>query len=152
MRRLVLLPVLLALALVPSASAGLPNACTLLTNAEVAKVFGAKIQNRTRDGNRLFGGCTWNGVPPSSFTSYHATLRTDIAHLTRAQFDKAAKRAKNAVPVHGVGDAAFSEYVDSGSTYLSVWAHGIWISIDLSTGSVWLAAAKTLARAALARL
>jgi hypothetical protein len=147
-----LVAVCVALALAPSASAAVPNPCTLLTNVEVAKVFGAKIHTRTRDGNRLFGGCTWNGVPPSSFTSYHATLRIDIAHLTRAQFDKAAKRAKNAVPVHGVGDAAFSEYVDSGSTSLSVWAHGIWISVDLSTGSVSLAAAKTLARSAVARL
>jgi hypothetical protein len=145
--RLLLVPVLLALTLIPAASAGLPNACTLLTNAEVAKVFGAKIADRTKD---AYGGCTWNGVTPNSFTSYHDTLSIQIVRVTRAQFDKWAKRAKNAVRVRGLGDAAFSQYTPG--EFLSVWQNGIYLSVELGGGTSPITQSKALAREALARL
>jgi hypothetical protein len=150
MLRLVLLPVLLALMSVPAASAGLPNPCALLTNAEVAKVFGARIGNRTSNSYGLNRGCTWDGVPPSSFTSYHASLRIDVSRVARAEFEKQARKAKDAVPVRGVGEIAYSQYI--AGEFLSVWQNGIWISVELSGGSSPLADAKTLARAALTRL
>jgi hypothetical protein len=146
-----LLAVSLALIFVSASSAApLPNPCTLLTNAEVAKAFGAKVANRTSDAYGLDRGCTWDGAPPGRFTSYHATLHLDIAPASRAAFDKAAKRAKDAVPVHGVGDEAYSEYI--AGEFLSVWQNGIYLSVELSGGSSPIEAAKTLARTALGRL
>jgi len=142
------LPSLLALAFVPTASA-LPNPCALLTNAEVAKVFGAKIASRARDAT-VPGGCTWDGVTQGTFTSAHASLRIDIARVTKAEFEKQAKKAKNAVPVRDVGELAYSQYT-AGET-LTVWQQGIWMSVDLTEATSPLAAAKTIARAALARL
>jgi hypothetical protein len=145
-----LLAVVLALALSPVASAGLPNACALLTNAEVAKAFGAKVANRTSATNGLYRGCTWDGAPPSSFTSYHASLHLDITRITRAQFEKLARKTPNAVPVHGLGEAAFSQY--AAGEFLAVWHKGVVLNFALSGGSSPLATAKTLARSAVARL
>ena len=48
-----------ALAFVPHASAGLPSACGLLTNAEVAKLLGSKVVGRDALGNRLYTSCKW---------------------------------------------------------------------------------------------
>jgi hypothetical protein len=144
-----LLSVVLALTFVPAAAAGLPNPCTLLTNAEVATAFGAKVQSRVGESHRFGRSCAWEGVPLGSFTSAHASLRVDIAHVSRAQFLKNAKKAKNAVPVHGIGDLAYAQYIAGQS--LTVWRHGIWLSLDLTGVSSPLASAKALARSAIAR-
>jgi hypothetical protein len=145
-----LAPVILALLLAPSASASLPHPCTLLTNAEVTKAFGTKIATRTGDANRYGCSCTWQGVTAGSFTSYHARLSVDVAPATRAAFATAAKRAKNAVPVHDLGELAYSQYM--AGEFLSVWQHGIALSVGLGGGTTPIASAKALARAALARL
>ena len=144
-----LLSAVIALAFAPTATAVLPNPCTLLTNAEVATAFGSKIQSRAGESYRFGRSCAWEGVPLGSFTSAHASLRVDIAQVTRAQFLKNAKKAKNAVPVHGIGDLAYSQYVAGQS--LTVWRHGIWLSLDLTGVSSPLASAKALARSAIAR-
>jgi hypothetical protein len=89
-----LLSVVLALTFVPAAAAGLPNPCTLLTNAEVATAFGAKVQSRVGESHRFGRSCAWEGVPLGSFTSAHASLRVDIAHVSRAQFLKNAKEGE----------------------------------------------------------
>jgi hypothetical protein len=145
-----LLAVGLALAFVQTASAGVPNPCALLTNAEVAKVFGAKIADRASDAYGSGRGCTWDGATPNSFTSYHASLRIDIARVTKAEFEKQAKKAKNAVPVRNVGELAYSQYL--AGEVLTVWQHGIWMSVELSGGTSPIEAAKALARSALTRL
>jgi hypothetical protein len=137
------------LAVAPGASAALPDPCTLLTNVEVATAFGSKIQSRAGESYRFGRSCAWEGVPLGSFTSAHATLRVDIAHSTKADFVKNAKKAKHAVPVHGIGDLAYSQYVAGQS--LTVWQHGIWLSLDLTGVSSPLASAKALARSAIAR-
>ena len=139
-----------ALVLAWPAAARAPNACALLTNAEVAKAFGSKIATRTRDGNRYGGSCTWEGVSLGSFTSFHATLRIDIAPVTRSEWLKAARKAKNAVPVHGVGDLAYSEYM--AGEFLVIWQDGFYVGVELSGVASPVPTAKTLARAALARL
>src|SRR6266702_8996691 len=144
-RRLAVVATVLALA--PSASAALPDPCTLLTNAEVATAFGSKVQSRAGENHRFGRSCAWEGVPLGSFTSAHASLRVDIAHVSRAQCLKHAKKAKNAVPVHGIGDLAYSQYVAGQS--LTVWRHGIWLSLDLTGVSSPLASAKALARSAI---
>ena len=59
------------------------------------------------------------------FTSAHASLRIDLAHTTKADFLKGARRAKNAVPLHGLGDLAYSEYM--AGEFISVWQRGVWI-------------------------
>lgn len=142
--------VVVALGLAPSASAALPNPCTLLTNDEVAKAFGTTIATRTSDGNRYGRSCTWDGVAQGTFTSAHASLRIDLAHTTKADFLRGAKRAKHAVPLHGLGDLAFSEYM--AGEFISVWQRGVWLGFDLTGVSSPTASAKALARAALTRL
>ncbi len=144
-----LLSVVLALTFVPAAAAGLPNPCTLLTNAEVAKAFGSKIQSRANESYGLSRSCTWEGAPLGSFTSAHASLQLDIAHVSRAQFLKNAKKAKNAVPIHGIGDLAYSQYM--AGEFLTVWRQGIWLSVSLGGVSSPIASAKALARSAIAR-
>jgi hypothetical protein len=141
--------VVLVLAVAPSASAAVPNPCTLLTNTEVATAFGSKIQSRAGESDRFGRSCTWDGVPLGSFTSAHATLRVDIARINKAQFLRNAKKAKNAVPVDGVGDLAYSQYMAGQS--LTVWRHGIWLNLDLTGVPSPLASAKALARSAIAR-
>jgi hypothetical protein len=147
--RRLLASILAALAFAPVAAATIPNPCALLTNAEVAKVFGAKIATRVSDGNRLRRGCTWDGVAAGSFTSYHATLRIDVAPISRAQFGTIAKKTKHAVPIHGLGEAAFSSYM--AGEFLAVWHSGIYLAVELTGGSSPVAAAKILAREALRR-
>jgi hypothetical protein len=140
---------LFALSFVTTASAAMPNPCALLTNAEVAKAFGAKIASRTRDAT-VPGSCTWDGVTLGTFTSAHASLRIDIARITKVEFEKQATKAKNAVPVRGVGELAYSQYT-AGET-LTVWQQCSCKDTALTETTSPLAAAKTLARAALARL
>jgi len=78
------------------------------------------------------------------------TLEIGVAPVTRSQFVKVAEKAKNAVPVRRVGELAFSQYTAGES--LTVWQHGVWMSIDLTGVSSPVATAKALARAALKRL
>jgi len=145
-----LLAVGAAAALAPAASAGLPNPCTLLTNAEVAKAFGTKIATRTSEGNRYGRSCAWDGVARGTFTSAHASLRIDLAQTTKADFLRGAKRAKNAVPLQGLGDLAYSEYM--AGEFISVWQRGVSVGFDLTGVSTPIASANALAHAALARL
>jgi hypothetical protein len=142
----------MALALAPSASAALPNPCTLLTNAEVAKALGSRVQNRTTQlppamqSTTRFRICTWTGAPLSSYRSSGDTLRLIILPSTRSQFLKAAKQSDGAVRVQNLGDTAYA----TGQS-LNLLAHGYSLSIWLS--SVDARQAETvLAHAAVKRL
>ena len=144
--------VVMVLALVPSASAALPNPCTLLTNAEVAQALGSRVQNRTtqlpptmQETTRV-RMCTWTGAPLSSYRSSGDTLRLIIVPSTRSQFLKAAKLSVGAVHVQNLGDMAYATRQS-----LNLLAHGYSLSIWLS--SVDAHQAETvLAHAAVKRL
>jgi len=126
MRRL--LTVVLALAFVPAASAGLPNPCALLTNAEVAKALGSKIVSREPD---RYHSCTWTGADLGGYYPAHRTLMVQVSSVTKAQFDKSARQTPGALPVRGIGQDAFADtgHVPS----LNVWQHGdaLWIAASL---------------------
>jgi len=141
---------------VPAASARLPNPCVLLTNAEVAKGFGDKIQNRTADGP----SCTWNGVPYGTFMTSTPTLTLDVSQVTKAQFKKSAvaivpgaepgtMEREQGLLVKHIGDLAYS--LATGQE-LIVWYRGT--MLDLSSNALVspLETAKALAKIALTRL
>jgi hypothetical protein len=142
----------LGLVIVPMAAARPPQACTLLTNAEVAKVFGEKVELRTVTG---VGGCKWSGLPLGTFTSAHPQLILFVGQVTKARFEKLGQRQPGEapgplpLPVHGVGQLAFASDNDDS---LEVWSHGTELSF-LNSGIVApIASMKILAAAAIARL
>jgi hypothetical protein len=147
MRRL--MPVALALALAPSASAALPNPCALLTNAQVAKIFGSKVETRTVGGNRLYRTCTWDGPGLGTYGGTHPQLMLQVTHGTKGQFDKSAKRTPGAVRVNGLGEAAFTANNDQ---MLYVLQHGTLLSFFSTAFTTSIQVDKSLARAALKRL
>jgi hypothetical protein len=143
-----LIGLVLALTFVPAASAGLPNPCTLLTNAQVAKAFGSQIANRTSGGNGGLGrSCSWTGVPLGPATSAHGQLMVQVAPMAEAQFMREAKRAKGGLAVRGVGELAYS--VMNGG-FIFVWQRGI--ELTMFASYVSSQTTKSLATAAVTRL
>jgi hypothetical protein len=150
-----LLPLVLALAFAPAAAARTPNACALLTNAEVAKAFGEKIETRTA---ASAGVCTWAGLPIGTFTTAHPQLTLFVGTVTKARFEHDQEhetvlpgQVPSAPPrrVSGVGQLAF---VSQNDDTLSVWDHGVQLTL-LDAGLVSpLQAMKRLATLAVTRL
>lgn len=142
---------------VSSASAGLPNPCALLTNAEAGKAFGDKIQSRTADGQH---SCTWNAVPYGTFMTVTPTLTLSVAQVTEAQFKKSSiatvpgagpgtmERAQGLLVRH-IGDLAYS--MPTGAE-LIVWYRGTMLDFSSNALVSPLETAKTLAKIALTRL
>src|SRR5262245_45635826 len=136
--------------------AALPNACALLTNADVAKVFGAKVAYRSYAQS---SGCTWLGWPfERQYGQQMVTL--DVTPATRAQFDEVSsfvvsdgpglRRVGRSTPIDGVGQAAFAQLY--AFTDLEVFYRGLVIKVDTTFVGGPLAAKKRLAAAAIARL
>ena len=143
MRRLVSL--VLALAFIPVASgATLPSPCTLLTNAQVAKVLGSKVAYRTAGA----GYCTWNGMALGAFTSAHSILMVAIARSTKAAFKATEAARRGAVRVRGVGQAAFGT-PESNVVFLIVWQRGVVLSLVASSVSTPLDVEEAAAKIAL---
>jgi hypothetical protein len=146
------LGLLLAMALValtpaPAGAARLPKACELLTNAQVRSALGAKIQYRTQTPNQL-NSCTWHAVPFSSATSAHAQLDLDVSRTTEKRFKQGWNRVR-AIPLRGVGDAAYS--MQNGEV-LAVWQDGIALTISIYFTTTPLETGKRVAREALMNL
>ena len=142
MRRI--LPLLLALALAPAASARVPSPCALLTNAEVAKVLGAQVASRISGKLGLEPTCTWDSAPLSSFTSARAEVNVNLAPISKARFEKEAKQT-HGVPVHGVGEAAL--WLDGPAQVLWFWHHGYALNLQVIDVSSPQASATNLAKA-----
>lgn len=146
-----LLAVGAAAALAPAASAGLPNPCTLLTNAEVAKVLGSKVVARAASGNRLYTSCTWTGANLGGYAPTHRSLAIQVSQSTKAQFEKTARTLPGAIRVTGVGEAAFTQRAGGGS-FLNVYARGYGLEVIASLITSPLEVEKRAATAALKRL
>ncbi|HWB23446.1 MAG TPA: hypothetical protein VG652_11245 [Gaiellaceae bacterium] len=142
---------------VSNASAQLPNPCALVTNAEVAKSVGDKIQSRTAGDPH---SCTWNGVPYGTFMTTTPTLTLDVSQVTEAQFRRNAfsivpgaepgtMEREAGVLVKHVGTVAYS--LVSGQE-LIVWYRGIMLDVSSSALVSPLETAKALAKIALTRL
>jgi hypothetical protein len=150
--RWLLLPVALSLSFAPVATAALPSPCALLTNTQVATELGGRnAETRSMDGNGL---CTWAGPAMGYFTAGHPhfflQVRRESEASFYARFDKlTSQRPPEAVPVLGVGQAAFSTH---NGLMLAVWQRGITVQIS---GSFLSASPQTdirVAQAALKRL
>jgi hypothetical protein len=141
----ILVPALAALGL------AVPNACTLLTNAEAATVLGSKIESHEPGG----GGhsCTWTGVNLSrpGFYETHRTLMVDAAAESRAGFVRSADREASARLVRGLGDVAFRTG-NGNITFLAVWQKGYVVTLEAGLVTDPLAAEKQAAKLALKRL
>jgi hypothetical protein len=140
----------LALVLVASAPAALPNPCRLLTNAEVAKVLGTKVAIRVRD-DRFERACVWSGPTLGPFTSGRPEVRLGFSRRSRKQFEQIA-RSTTGTPVRGIGDEAL--WLDGNVEMLWFWSRGLAFTITL--GDVQnlrspVQIAKQLALAALTR-
>jgi hypothetical protein len=146
-----LLAVGAAAALAPAASAGLPNPCALLTNSEVAKVLGSKVEARELRGEGHT--CTWTGVNLSKpgFYETHRSLHVDVWSGTRTEFLKAARQDPSAVRVKGFGDAAYRAG-NGNVTFLEIWQRGRGLQIVASLVTDPLSAEKQAAKLALNRL
>jgi hypothetical protein len=134
-----------------------PNPCTLLTNAEVASVFGATVAYKSSEPNL---GCTWSGRPfERQYGQRKVTL--DVARVTRADFDgfstfivmdgtSGSRRIAKSARIQGVGEAAFAQIF--AGVDLEVYYRGFVVTVTTSFVGSPLAAQKRLAAAAIARL
>jgi hypothetical protein len=147
MRRL-LVP-LLALTLAPAAPAALPNACTLLTNAEASRALGTGIAYNASGGDRRYRTCTWHGVPSAASTYAQPQVVLDVRQMPRNVFARQQARTAEAVPVRGVGRSAY--WLPTIRT-LFVWQDGLALTVFAARDAGPLPAAKRLAKAAVARL
>jgi acetaldehyde dehydrogenase (acetylating) len=146
-----LLAVGAAAALTPAASAGLPNPCRLLTNAEAAKLLVSKVAARDASGNRLYTSCTWTGANLGRYAPTHRSLAIQVSRSTKAQFEKAAGKLPGAIRVTGVGEAAFTQRAGGGS-FLNVYARGYGLELIASLVTSPLEVEKRAATTALKRL
>lgn len=142
--------VVLALAFVPVATAGLPNPCTLSTNAEVARALGSKIVSREPTGNGRYRSCTWTGADLGGYAPTHRALMVQIVSVTKAQFEKGARETTHAVRISGMGQEA---YASTGPlSILNVWQKGYALSFIASLVSDPLTTEKGVAKLLLTRL
>jgi hypothetical protein len=155
------LPVLLlALALGPGASARTPSPCALLTNHEVAKTFGVKVEERTASPREF--SCSWKGASLGGFipSQPQLTLSVTSNRIAKAEFIRdfsleivpgptPGKMERDpALVVRGVGQVAFAGLHGQ---ELSVWDRGVVVQITTALVGSPLETAKRLARLVLAR-
>jgi hypothetical protein len=140
-----LLVVAAAAALVPIASAALPNPCTLLTNVEVSGLLRGKIASRTdRPAGVRARMCRWVGRNGLALTVI-------LAQRTKAQYEQSARGTPRSIRVNGIGDAAFTVPKALGG-FLVVWRGGYALELSATLGKSQLAVEESAARSALRRL
>jgi hypothetical protein len=104
-----MLALVVALTVVPAASARVPNACTLLTRAQAEAALGAKLQWSQRQGdNKLSSVCTFHGAPYNASAYGHPTLTLVVNRSTPARFRQAFRMSPTAFRVRGIGDDAYA--------------------------------------------
>ena len=145
MRRLLLLPAVLAAAILAAPVLGAaqpPDPCALITTTDASTALGAtppKARAKLVKGTR---SCTYT-VKKKSMTVQ--TRRVP----SQAAFDRSAKATKGVVfPMQGVGAPAYS--VD-GTTIL-VWQHGTQVTITFAGVQPFVATQQALAKTAVGRL
>lgn len=145
MRWFVVLAIWLGLAPI-TASAAVRSPCSVLTNAEVAKVFGASVAYRSTSGRF----CTWNSAPLNGL-GVNAMLRVEVASGSAAKLKHVVAAISGVVPVTGLGAAAF--YLRTQITP-SLWVakRDAVISITATTVASPLSTEKAAARLVLKRV
>ncbi len=130
-----------SLALIPAASAAVPNACTLLTPAQVETALGGKTKHRRGFSSRGAAVCIWTSPA-------NVMLVLQVLQMTRADFKKGLSDEPGAQALHGIGDVA---YALSGGRVVTVWYHGIALTVAYNTATP-LQTTKRVATAVVARL
>jgi hypothetical protein len=141
MRLLALLP-LVALALVPAASAGTTKPCLLVTTDDAAKVLGGKVGAGKAQTLGLYKSCFYKRGTK--------TLTVQTRLIAKAAFEKSAKKNPPPVfPIPGIGQEAFSV---GGGAALLVWQKGTELTFLFVGVNPFVQTQKDLASAALKRL
>jgi hypothetical protein len=141
MRRLLVVGIAV-LVFAPAASAGSTNPCVLITSDDAGKALGGKAGKGKAATLGLYKSCT--------YTSGRKTLTVLFRKITRADFEKSAKKNPPPVfPIPGIGDAAFSA---GGGSSLLVWQKGSELVFTFIGVNPFVQTQKDLAKAALKRL
>jgi hypothetical protein len=141
MRKLLVVAVAV-LVFAPAASAGSTNPCVLITSDDAGKALGGKAGKGKAATLGLYKSCT--------YTSGRKTLTVLFRKMTRADFEKSAKKNPPPVfPIPGIGDAAFSA---GGGSSLLVWQKGSELVFTFIGVNPFVQTQKDLAKAALKRL
>ena len=140
---------LVALVLLPAASARSPSPCALLTNHEVAVAFRSTVVGHNPGAVGLSGSCTWLGKPLTNGYG-QPSVQLTLLRISEARFVK-FERGSNGQPIHGIGTTA--TWIGR-IAQLSTWFRGYETDVTVRGPRVAapLLAEKALAKAALARL
>jgi len=147
--------VLIALAFVSAASTAvrLPAPCSLVTNAQVAKGLGYKIQTRSALASRLAGRgpnlptCTWS-APPIGYSQSQPNLRVQAIVVSKARFTKIGAENHLAL-TPGFGAPT---YVLFNGSYIQTWKNRIELTFMFQQAATTPKATITLVKEALTQL
>jgi hypothetical protein len=118
----------LALSLVGSATAGASrlDPCGLVTNAQVSKAIGYKVQERAAGGNRMAPSCKWSGTP-IGFLQTRPSLMIMARRMTESQFTKGSGGA--GTPIVGLGGPGYEAL---NGAFVVAWRHGVALTFDFT--------------------
>ncbi|HEY4348181.1 MAG TPA: hypothetical protein VGM80_11380 [Gaiellaceae bacterium] len=136
---------LMALVLIPAASSAraAPNPCSLLTDAQVTKALGYKVQSHSAGGTALARSCTWSG-PAMGYSQTSPTLIVQASLGSRARFVRAVARE---TPLQGFGGNA---YVAMDGALIDAWGNGVTLLFSFDEGATTPKTTIALIRLALA--
>ena len=144
MRRLVIVPSLLAAAVVavPASAAQPPDPCVVITRVDASTVLGGNPPKEAPKSVGVSRSCT--------YTLKKKTMTVQTRRVpTQAAFDKGAKATKGVVfPMQGVGAPAYSV---NGTTILA-WQNGTQVTITFAGVQPFVATQQALAKTAVGRL
>ena len=133
----------------PSPASGpsaMPDACALLTPAEVVDVVGSRPRQRTPGHGSDIDSCIWHDGPVT--TPANEKLVVQVARMPRAVFEDLMSRQRGAQPLEGVGEVAYALREGRG---VIVWHAGYSLAID-NRGAMPLETLERVAAAAIARM
>jgi hypothetical protein len=139
----------------PAAIRRVPDACTLLSDAEVRAALGREPAHRTQGvGSPASSTCLWHEAPVVAGPS-DAELALSSSQVSRSSFESLFVGAAAARRVRGLGELAY--FVPKGSRpfgahhVLAVWRRGVALTVFVADTRAPLETTRRLAAAALAR-
>ena len=149
LRPALILTVLTALLAAAAATAApLPNACTLVADAQLTSALGGKVRHTAPPATNGARMCVWQRTTFDVGPNPQLTLT--VLPLTREKFTTKWNRPIAGVrPVHGVAEMAYSI---NGGLWLVAWARGIEVVVNTTDLRAPLETAKRVAKLAFTRL
>ena len=143
--------VVLTLALVAASTAAakpLPNACTLVPDAQLKSAIGPKIRHSSRPVTNGAKMCVWERTTFDVGANPQLTLT--VLPLDRTAFtNKWNRKIAGVRPVSGVGEMAYS--INDGA-WLVAWRGGVEVVVNTTDLKSPLETAKRVAKTAFSRL